>query len=102
MIVSGFCLRGGNDEDDDLQATRRVVRRAAVGEFMGRDGQDHDEARAREASDVAKQMEKMHNEDPNEMGVGEMKPKIGTQRRPIPSPASHRALRLPDSGLASP
>jgi hypothetical protein len=45
------------------------MRPEAVGEYLGRNGEGDDQTRHRKASDVAKQMEKMHNEDP-EVGEG--------------------------------
>jgi len=91
MIVSGFCLRGGNDEDDDLQATRRVVRRAAVGEFMGRDGQDHDEARAREASRRGEANGKNAQRGSEEMGSGN-EAQMGSDARNLARVASGFAV----------
>lgn len=62
------------DENGDVQGTRGNVRPEVVGWNMGRDGQNLTNHVLERHPDVAKKMERMHNEDPEKWGR-EMKPK---------------------------
>lgn len=63
-------LWSGLDEINDMQGTRREMRPKTVGQFLGRNGQGHDEARIGEASGCSQSNGKDAQGGSEEVGRG--------------------------------